>query len=44
MPRRGEAVSIGGLELKVQRADRRRIETLRVTTPGEIQLKSPGTG
>jgi magnesium and cobalt transporter len=44
MPRRGEAVSIGGLELKVQRADRRRIETLRVTTPGEIQLKSPGAG
>jgi len=44
MPRRGEAVEIGGLELKVQRADRRRIETLRVTTPGEIQLKSPGAG
>jgi magnesium and cobalt transporter len=44
MPRRGETVSIGGLELKVQRADRRRIETLRVTTPGEIQLKSPGAG
>ena len=33
MPRRGEAVQIGGLELKVTRADRRRIETLRVTTP-----------
>ena len=32
MPRRGEAVQIGGLELKVTRADRRRIETLRVTT------------
>jgi magnesium and cobalt transporter len=31
MPRRGEAVRIGGLELKVTRADRRRIETLRVT-------------
>jgi len=42
MPRRGEAVEIGGLELKVHRADRRRIETLRVTTPGEIELKSPG--
>jgi len=42
MPRRGEAIEIGGLELKVQRADRRRIETLRVTTPGEIELKSPG--
>ena len=33
MPRRGEAVQIGGIELKVTRADRRRIETLRVTTP-----------
>ncbi|HET7202041.1 MAG TPA: transporter associated domain-containing protein [Steroidobacteraceae bacterium] len=33
MPRRGEAVQIGGLELKVTRADRRHIETLRVTTP-----------
>jgi magnesium and cobalt transporter len=44
MPRRGETVEIGGLELKVQRVDRRRIETLRVTTPGEIELKSPGAG
>jgi magnesium and cobalt transporter len=44
MPRRGEAVEIGGLELKVQRADRRRIETLRVTTPAEIELKPPGAG
>jgi Putative Mg2+ and Co2+ transporter CorC len=33
MPRRGEAIQIGGLELKITRADRRRIETLRVTTP-----------
>jgi magnesium and cobalt transporter len=39
MPRRGEVVEIGGLELKVQRADRRRIETLRVTTPRDIDLK-----
>jgi magnesium and cobalt transporter len=44
MPRRGEAIEIGGLELKVQRVDRRRIETLRVTTPGEIEFKSPGAG
>ncbi len=44
MPRRGESVRIGGLELKVHRADRRRIETLRVTTPDEIALKSPGGG
>ena len=39
MPRRGEVIQIGGLELKVQRADRRRIETLRVTTPRDIDLK-----
>ena len=39
MPRRGEAIEIGGLELKVLRADRRRIETLRVTTPRDIDLK-----
>jgi magnesium and cobalt transporter len=39
MPRRGEAIELGGLELKVSRADRRRIETLRVTTPRDIELK-----
>ncbi len=42
VPRRGETVAIGGLELKVQRVDRRRIETLRVTTPVDIELKPPG--
>jgi len=40
MPRRGEAVEIGGLELKVQRADRRRIDALRVTTPRDLELKA----
>jgi magnesium and cobalt transporter len=43
MPRRGEAIEIGGLELKVVRAERRRIETLRVTTPRDFELKTPGT-
>jgi magnesium and cobalt transporter len=43
MPRRGEAIEIGGLELKVLRADRRRIETLRVTTPRDIDLPAAGT-
>ncbi len=38
MPRRGEAVQIGGLELKVTRADRRRIETLRVTSPRDLDI------
>ena len=42
MPRRGEAIEIGGMELKVVRADRRRIETLRVTTPRDLEL--PGAG
>jgi magnesium and cobalt transporter len=42
MPRRGEAIEIGGLELKVVRADRRRIETLRVTTARDLEL--PGGG
>jgi magnesium and cobalt transporter len=40
MPRRGEAIEIGGLEIKVQRADRRRIDMLRVTTPRDIELKA----
>jgi magnesium and cobalt transporter len=44
MPRRGEAVEIGGLELKVVRADRRRIETLRVTTARDVDLPAPGPG
>ena len=39
MPRRGESVEIGGLELKVVRGDRRRIDTLRVTTPRDFELK-----
>jgi len=38
MPRRGEAIEIGGLELKVTRSDRRRIESLRVTTARDLEL------
>jgi magnesium and cobalt transporter len=44
MPRRGEAVQIGGLELKVTRADRRRIETLRVTTPRDLEVRAADGG
>jgi magnesium and cobalt transporter len=44
MPRRGEAVQIGGLELKVTRADRRRIETLRVTSPRDLELRTADGG
>ncbi len=42
MPRRGEAIQIGGFEIKVVRADRRRIESLRVTAPRDFQLPSEG--
>jgi magnesium and cobalt transporter len=37
MPRRGESVSLSGLELRVVRADRRRIDSLRVTIPGMVR-------
>jgi magnesium and cobalt transporter len=40
MPRRGEAIEFGGLEIKVQRADRRRIDMLRVMTPRDIEPKA----
>jgi hemolysin (HlyC) family protein len=36
MPRRGESVTLDGLEFRVTRADRRRIEALRVTIPATI--------
>ena len=44
MPRRGEAIEIGGLKLKVARADRRRIDTLRVVTPRDLELKPQEPG
>ena len=33
LPRRGESVTLEGFEFRVMRADRRRIESLRVTCP-----------
>ncbi|HEX7012038.1 MAG TPA: transporter associated domain-containing protein, partial [Steroidobacter sp.] len=36
LPRRGESFMLGGLEFKVLRADRRRLEMLRVITPQDI--------
>jgi len=36
MPRRGESVNIDGFELRVLRADRRRIDTLRVMAPRDV--------
>ena len=44
VPRRGEAIQIGGLDLKVTRADRRHIETLRVTTPRDLDLRPQDGG
>ena len=36
MPRRGESVSLEGLEFRVTRGDRRRIDSLRVTVPSKL--------
>jgi magnesium and cobalt transporter len=41
LPRRGEAVSMDGIEFKVVRADRRRIDQLRVTTAEPVPAR-PG--
>jgi len=41
LPRRGEAVTMDGIEFKVLRADRRRIDQLRVTTPDPVPAR-PG--
>lgn len=37
LPRRGEAFSFGGLDFKVLRGDRRRLDVLRVVTPKDIE-------
>jgi magnesium and cobalt transporter len=39
LPRRGESFVLGGLEFKVLRADRRRLDLLRVITPHDIEVK-----
>jgi magnesium and cobalt transporter len=39
LPRRGESFSLGGLEFKVLRADRRRLDLLRVVTPRDIEVE-----
>ncbi len=36
LPRRGESVTVEAIEFRVQRTDRRRIDTLRVTTPRDV--------
>jgi magnesium and cobalt transporter len=44
LPRRGETCKIDGLEFRILRADRRRIDLVRVTTPIDIEIgeESPG--
>lgn len=44
LPKRGEAVAIGGIEFKVLRSDRRRIDLLRVTTPEDLPPRPDGEG
>jgi magnesium and cobalt transporter len=41
MPRRGESVTIGDFEFRVQRTDRRRIDSLRVTAPSSFEPAAP---
>jgi magnesium and cobalt transporter len=44
LPRRGEAVTMNGLEFRVLRADRRRIAELRVTTPTPVPAPGEARG
>ena len=42
MPRRGESVTLGELEFRVLRTDRRRIDSLRVTVPAKFEPAAQG--
>ena len=44
LPRRGEAVNVDGFEFRVMRGDRRRIDSLRVTSPRDIVPPPDETG
>jgi len=44
VPRRGDAVAIGGLQFRVLRSDRRRIELLRVMTPVDVDADEGAGG
>ena len=47
LPRRGETVTIDGFEFRVTRADRRRVDTLRVTSQKDVtppEEERPGNG
>jgi magnesium and cobalt transporter len=41
LPRRGEVIRVGEMEFRVLRADRRRIDLLRVITPTDIEPPAP---
>src|SRR5271165_6380742 len=41
LPRRGETIKIGALEFRIVRADRRRIDMLRVFTPTDVEAPKP---
>src|ERR1700741_4677760 len=43
LPRRGESVTVEGIELKGRRADPRRIEQLRITTPDAVPPRAGET-
>jgi len=44
LPRRGETVKVESLEFRILRADRRRIDLLRITTPVDIEVSSEHGG
>jgi magnesium and cobalt transporter len=44
LPRRGETIKVDTLEFRILRADRRRIDLLRVTTPVDIEVSSEYRG
>jgi magnesium and cobalt transporter len=44
LPRRGETVKVDSLEFRILRADRRRIDLLRVTTPVDIEVSAEHSG
>jgi magnesium and cobalt transporter len=44
LPRRGETAKVDSLEFRILRADRRRIDLLRVTTPVDIEVAAEHSG
>jgi magnesium and cobalt transporter len=44
LPRRGETIKVDSLEFRILRADRRRIDLLRVTTPVDIEVSPEHNG